>query len=78
MSAFRQFGHNVSSSSDFQNPRLKRISFHIFCHWKVTTEYAKTKDILNVMKKLGHRDIKTTLLYTQLVHFESDDFWILF
>jgi len=25
------------------------------------------------MKMLGHRDIKTILLYTQLVHFESDD-----
>jgi len=25
------------------------------------------------MKMLGRRDIKTTLLYTQLVHFESDD-----
>lgn len=37
-------------------------------------EYAKTKDILYVMKMLGHRDIKTTLMYTQLVSFESDEF----
>jgi hypothetical protein len=26
------------------------------------------------MKMLGHRDIKTTLIYTQLVTFESDDY----
>ena len=37
-------------------------------------EYAKTKDILHVMKMLGHRNIQNTLLYTQLVNFEMDDF----
>jgi hypothetical protein len=26
------------------------------------------------MELLGHRDIKTTLIYTQLVNFESDEF----
>lgn len=57
-----------------QNPRLKKITFHTFRHWKATTEYAKTKDILYVMKILGHKDIKTTLIYTQLIQFESDEF----
>ena len=57
-----------------QNPRLKGIRFHTFRHWKATTEYAKTKDILYIMKMLGHRDIKTTLIYTQLIQFESDEF----
>lgn len=57
-----------------QNPRLKRISFHTFRHWKATTEYHKTKDILHVMEHLGHRDIKTTLIYTQLMKFENDEF----
>ena len=37
-------------------------------------EYHKTKDILHVMELLGHRDIKTTLIYTQLVNFESDEY----
>jgi hypothetical protein len=37
-------------------------------------EYAKTKDILHVMKLLGHRDIQNTLVYTQLVNFESDEY----
>lgn len=36
-------------------------------------EYAKTKDILHVMKMLGHRNIQNTLIYTQLVNFESDE-----
>ena len=37
-------------------------------------EYHKTKDILHVMRLLGHKNIKNTLIYTQLVTFEYDDF----
>jgi len=61
-------------ASKLQNPRLRKITFHTFRHWKATMEYHKTKDILHVMQLLGHRDINTTLLYTQLVSFESDDY----
>jgi len=57
-----------------QNPRLKRITFHTFRHWKATMEYHRTKDILHVMEMLGHRDIKTTMIYTQLISFESDEY----
>jgi len=39
-------------------------------------EYYKTKDILHVMKVLGHRNIKSTLLYTQLVKFKENDEFI--
>ncbi len=56
-----------------QNPRLKQITFHTFRHWKATTEYAKTKEILYVMQLLGHKDIKTTLISTQLISFKSDE-----
>jgi hypothetical protein len=37
--------------------------------------YAKTKDILHVMKMLSDRNIQNTRLYTQLVNFESDEFY---
>jgi integrase len=57
-----------------KNPRFLRISFHTFRHWKATMEYHKTKDILHVMKMLGHKSINSTLLYTQLVSFEGDEF----
>lgn len=36
-------------------------------------EYHKTKDILYVKQLLGHRNIKNTLLYTQLVKFRVED-----
>ena len=39
-------------------------------------EYYKTKDILHVMKVLGHRNIKNTLLYTQLIKFKENDEFI--
>ena len=57
-----------------QNPRLKRISFHTLRHWKATTEYHKTKDILHVMRVLGHKNITNTLRYTQLIQTTDDDF----
>lgn len=49
-----------------QNPRLRRIHFHTFRHWKATVLYHQTKDILYVMKFLGHKNIKNTLIYVQL------------
>ena len=54
------------------NPRLLRISFHTLRHWKATTEYHRTKDILYVMQLLGHKSIKNTLVYTQLVKSQDE------
>ena len=45
-------------------------------HWKTTVEYARTKDILHVMQMLGHRNIKNTLLYTQLVKTQTKDEYV--
>lgn len=59
-----------------QNPRLNQITFHTFRHWKATMEYHRTKDILHVMQLLGHRNIQSTLIYTQLVSFEGDEYHV--
>jgi integrase len=56
------------------NPRLLQIHFHTLRHWKATMEYHKTKDILHVMQLLGHKNIKNTLIYTQLINFQDDDY----
>jgi len=37
-------------------------------------EYHQPKDILHVRQLLGHKYINTTLLYRQLVSFESDEY----
>ena len=59
-----------------KNPRLMKIHFHTFRHWKATMEYHKTKDILHVKQLLGHKNINNTMLYTQLIHFEGDEYHV--
>ena len=58
------------------NPQLKNIKFHTFRHWGATMLYHKTRDILYVQKQLGHKSIENTLVYTQLLNFESDEWHV--
>ena len=62
------------TAKKLKNPRISRITFHTFRHWKATLTYHKTKDILFVKKMLGHKSINSTLLYTQLINFEGDEY----
>jgi integrase len=55
-----------TAARKFNNPRLAKITFTTFRHWKATMEYHKTKDILYVMRLLGHNSLKTTLIYIDL------------
>ena len=61
-----------------QNPRLQRISFHTFRHWKATIEYHKTKDIMHVKRLLGHKEVRNTEIYItieqKLFNSDSDEF----
>jgi integrase len=61
-------------SEKLEDPRLHEVAFRSFRHWKATTEYAKTKDILHVKWLLGHKRIENTLVYTHLMNFESDEY----
>jgi integrase len=49
-----------------KNPRILEIGYHTLRHWKATKLYHETKDILYVMKFLGHRSIKKTMIYIDL------------
>jgi integrase len=53
-------------AAKLQNPRIKEINYHTLRHWKATTLYHQTKDILHVMKFLGHKGPKNTLIYIDL------------
>lgn len=53
-------------SNKLSNPRLQKITFHTFRHWKATMEYHKTKDIIHVQRLLGHRNIQNTLRYINM------------
>jgi len=74
VSAFFATATTELIAAKLQNSRIKKISFHTFRHFKGTMEYAKTRDILHVMQVLGHKNIKNTLLYTQLTNFKDDEF----
>jgi site-specific recombinase XerC len=39
-------------------------------------EYHRTKDLLHVKERLGHRNINNTLIYTHLVTFDSDTYTV--
>ena len=49
-----------------KNPRIIKIHYHTFRHFKATQLYHQTRDVLYVMKFLGHRDVKNTLIYIDL------------
>ena len=36
--------------------------------------YHKTRDILHTQRMLGHRNLKSTLRYVQLIGFEEEDY----
>ena len=51
-----------------QNPRLLRISFHTFRHWKATMLYHQTKDPYYVQHFLGHKKLTSTEIYINIEH----------
>ena len=67
-------------AAKLQNPRLMRISFHTFRHWKATMEYHKTKDPYYVKQFLGHKSLRNTEIYITIERtlFEStsDEFTV--
>jgi len=64
-----------SVAEKLQQPELKLIRLYDLRHFYATMLYHKTKDILLVKQKLGHRRIENTLIYTHLVCFAEDE-WI--
>ncbi len=50
-----------------QDPTIQTIRLYDFRHYFATMLYHKTKDLLYVKASLGHKDLRTTLRYTQLL-----------
>ena len=53
---------------------IRTIRLYDFRHFYATNLYSKTRDILLVKTKLGHKEISNTLFYTQLIDFEEDEY----
>ncbi|NIR87027.1 tyrosine-type recombinase/integrase [Candidatus Bathyarchaeota archaeon] len=69
---FRHIKHRTAWK--LQRPELLRISLYSLRHFFGTMTYHRTKDILYTQRKMGHRNLKNTLVYTHLVNFKSDDY----
>ena len=54
------------TATKLNNPRLNKIHFHTFRHWKGTMEYHKTQSIMHVKAILGHKNIESTMVYINL------------
>jgi len=67
-------------ANKLQNPKLLKISFHTFRHWKATTLYHQTKDPYYVKNFLGHKSLRSTEIYINIEQtiFEpqSDEFTV--
>ena len=58
-----------------QDPTIRQIRLYDFRHYYATMLYHKTKDLLHVKARLGHKDLRTTLRYTQLLDtLENDEY----
>jgi integrase len=57
----------------YEDTTIKQIRLYDFRHFKASIEYHKTKDLLHVKALLGHKDLRTTLRYTQLLEDLQDD-----
>jgi len=68
---FRSSRNNLAKKLGDES--LKSIRLYDLRHFFATMLYKKTKDILFVRQQLGHRNIKHTMKYTQLLQFEKDD-----
>ncbi len=69
--AWRKFRDRLSDT--LKDPQLRTIPLRILRHYYATMLYDKTKDILLVMQRLGHKKIETTMFYTQLIAFAENE-----
>jgi integrase len=56
-----------------KDPTIQTIRLYDFRHYFATMLYHKTRDILYVKQQMGHKRIDTTLIYTQLLNLNDDE-----
>jgi len=62
-----------SLAKKLQDPTIQTIRLYDFRHYFATMTYHKTRDLLYTKQQMGHSQIKTTLIYTQLLNMNDDE-----
>jgi len=57
----------------YDKPELKQTRLYDLRHFYGTMLYHKTKDIVHVQRKMGHRSLKNTLIYIDLADFQDEE-----
>jgi len=65
--------HRNALAKKLQIPAMAQIRLYDFRHYYASMLYHKTKDLLHVKTALGHKDLRQTLRYTQLLETTEDD-----
>ena len=65
--------HRAVIAKKMKDPTLLTIRLYDFRHYYATMLYHKTGDILFVNQQLGHKRMETTLIYTQLLDTNEDE-----
>jgi len=68
---FRGMRNNLTRK--LADPTLHNIRLYDFRHYFATMTYHRTRDILYVKQQMGHKRIDTTLIYTQLLPFNEEE-----
>ena len=68
---YRQMRNNLAEK--LCKPELATIRLYDLRHYFATMLYARTRDILFVKQQMGHKKIETTLIYTQLLNLNDDE-----
>jgi len=56
------------------DPTFRTIRLYDLRHFAATMMYHKTRDLLYTQRMLGHRNLRSTLRYVQLIAFRDDDY----
>jgi site-specific recombinase XerD len=51
----------------------KHVTFHSFRHTYATLQLGSGTDITTISKMLGHKDLKTTLIYAKIVNESKEE-----
>ena len=61
-------------AAKLMDPTFRTIRLYDLRHFAATMTYHKTRDLLYTQRMLGHRNLRSTLRYVQLIAFKDDDY----